>query len=118
MCPDCRRTWMTAQYRFHWVQVCRWFSGIGKRSIDIVVNQNDETGLFCQIENSIQGRIEQAGDTARNFGRHELFMNRELANSAEHAGESSQNAPDMICSVHVRRIEACDHRVEACLLLR
>ena len=71
-----------------------------------------------EIEDAVEGRVEQAGRLAGDLRRHELLVDRELADAREHAGERQQHALDVIGGVHVRRIEPRDHGVEARLLRR
>ena len=81
------------------------------------MHQDNETGFFSQIQNPIEGRIEEAGHAAGNLAGDELLMNGELTDTAKHTGIESQDAPDVTGRVHIRRIEPCDHRIEARLFL-
>ena len=51
------------------------------------------------------------------FEDDELLVDRELADAREDAGKRLQHAPDVVGRVHVGRVEARDHRIEAGLLL-
>lgn len=62
--------------------------------------------------------IFQAGHVAAHLAAHELLVDAELANAAEHAGEGEQHAPDVVGGVHVSGVEAGDHRVQPLLLFR
>ena len=82
------------------------------------MQDHHQPGLGGEVENPIERRIRQAGCLARHFRRHELLVDAELADAREHAGERQQDTADVIDSVHVGRVEAGDHRVEAGLLGR
>ena len=58
----------------------------------------------------------EAGRLARDLRGHELLVDRELADPGEDAGERLEHALDVVGRVHVGRVEARDHGVEARLL--
>ena len=81
--------------------------------VDVAVENRDQPDLGRRLKDAVEGGIAQARRVARDLGGHELLVHAELADTREHAGESQQHAPDVVRSVHVRRVEAGDHRVHA-----
>ncbi len=69
------------------------------------------------VENAVERRVGQAGGVAGDLRGDELLVDGELADPREDAREGGQHAPDVIRGIHVRRVEAGDHRIEARLLL-
>ena len=44
-------------------------------------------------------------------------MNAEFSNAREHAGKRLKHTTDVVCGVHICRVEARDHRIETGLLI-
>ena len=80
------------------------------------MDQNNQTDFGGEIEQPIQCRILKAGHLAGDLCRDKLLVNGEFADARENSGKCLQHAPNMIGGVHVGRIEAGDHRIEARLL--
>src|SRR5215467_782869 len=116
MCPDDGRIWMFPEERFEFIEVggLRFF--FGERYADVAVKQDNEASFRRKFEDTIERRVLQASNFARNLGRNKLLMNRELTDASEHAWIGLQYSTDVICSVHVRWIETGDHRIESRLL--
>ena len=74
--------------------------------------------LGREIEDPVERGIGEARDVAGHLRRDELLVDRELADTCEHARERRQHALDVIHAVHVGRVEPRDHRIEARLLAR
>ncbi len=66
----------------------------------------------ASAKHAVERRIEQARRAGAHLVRDEFLVDRELADSREHAGEGPQHSPNLIGGVHVARIEPGDHRVE------
>ncbi len=116
--PDDRRLGMPPQQRLHLGEEDRLLSRLGERHIHIVVDQDDEPHLAREVEDPVQGRIDQARDLARDLRGHELLVNGELADPREDARKGPQHPADVIGGVHVGGVEAGDHGIEAGLLFR
>ena len=116
--PDDRRLRVALEQGDHLLQVDRLGVLLGKRHVDVVVQDDDEAGLGGEGEDAIQRRVGQAGGLARDLRADELLVDAELADAGEDAGKRRQDAADVIDAVHVGRVETGDHRIEARLLLR
>ena len=81
------------------------------------MNQHHQTCLLSQVQNSIQGGVGKACDAPRDLAGDKLFVNRELADSAEHAGKSPQRSANVSGGIHIRRIKPRNHRIKSPLLL-
>src|SRR5262249_15243365 len=90
---------------------------LGEGHVDVVVQDDRESDLARKIEYSIQCGIGEARRLAGDLGGYELLVDRELADAAEDPRKQLEHPPDVIDSVHVRRVEASDHGIEARLLL-
>src|SRR5215469_244871 len=112
MCPDDGRIWMPPEKRFHFIEVGGPQFFFGERNADVAVKQDNETSFRRKVEDAVERWVLQAGNFARNLGRNKFLMNRELTDASEHAWIGLQHSTDVICSVHVRWIEAGDHRIE------
>ena len=87
-----------------------------ERNINIAMKNDNESGLLGEVEYAVKRRrFLEARDAAGDLGRDELLMYRELADAGKNTGESLHCALDVIRGVHVRRVKARYHRVEACL---
>ena len=69
-----------------------------------------------KLQNAIECGVRQAGGFAGDLGGDEFLVNRELAEPGEDAGKRPEDPPDVIDRIHVGRIEAGNHRIEARLL--
>ncbi len=65
----------------------------------------DQPDLSGQRQHAVERRIEQARRAAGNLVGNEFLVDRELADSREHAGKGPQHSPNLIGGVHVARIE-------------
>ena len=77
------------------------------------MNQHDQARLAREIEDAVERPVGEAWLAAGHLGRDKLLVDRELADAAEHAGKGLQHPPDMVRGLHVRRVEARDHGIEA-----
>ena len=60
----------------------------------------------------------QAGGVPQHLGGHEFLVNGKLADATEDAGEEGQHPPNVVGCVHIGRVEAGDHGIEAALVPR
>jgi len=74
-----------------------------------------KTCFRSKVQNAIQRRILETGCLSRDLRRHELLMDRKLANTREDAGKQSQHTANVIDRIHVGRVESCDHGIEPLL---
>src|SRR6476646_2155358 len=116
MRPNNGGGWVTLKKSFHPIEIGRFGSCFRKRSINIVVQNDHQTNFRGKIQNEIESRILQAGDFARNFCRDEFLMNCELTDASEHSGKSLKDSANVVSSIHIRGIEAGNHRIKAALL--
>src|SRR5579862_2771807 len=111
--PDEGGLRMTPEQRFHRIQIGGRLVGIGKRSVDVVVNNGHKTNFFSEVQHAIHGGIEQTGNAARDFVRDEFLVEREFTDTTKHAGKHLQYAADVIRRIHVRGIETGDERIKS-----
>ena len=117
MRPDDGRLRVALEERFHLSQVDRLRVRLRERHVDVVVEDHDEARLGGELEDAVERGIREAGRLARDLGRDEFLVDAELADAGEDAGKRLQHAADVVDAVHVGRVEAGDHRVEARLFL-
>ena len=89
-----------------------------KRPIYVIMNQHNQSDLAGEVQDPVQRRVGQARNRTGDLAGYELLVNAELANTGEYARKSSQHAANMIHRVHIGWIEARDHGIKPCLLLR
>ena len=77
-----------------------------------------QTNFGSEIEYAIESRVLKTCDFAGDFRRHELFVNRELADASKHTWKSLQHSANVIRGIHVRGVEAGNHGIKAGLLFR
>src|SRR5215468_12427193 len=70
---------------------CVFGNVLGKGKIDVVVQNDDEAGFGGEIENSVEGRIFEAGYFPRNFCGNEFLVNSELADASEDSRKGFEN---------------------------
>ena len=76
MGPNDGRVRMALEEGLYLVEVCGFGSVLCKRNVDIVVEQHNQANFRSKIEYTIESRVLEACDFARNLRRHELFVNR------------------------------------------
>src|SRR6185369_16724372 len=116
MRPDKRRVGMTLEQGLHLGRISRLSAGLCKRNVNIVVNKNDQTNFSSEVEQTIERRILKARYLTRDLCGNKFLVNAEFADTAENTGENGEHAANVIRGIHVRWIEARDHRIEAALL--
>ena len=116
--PDDRRVRVGAEELAHRAQVDRLASARRQHRVDVAVDDRHEAHLGSEVEHPVERGVPQTGAVAEDLGAHELLVDGELADAREHPRIEREHPPDVVRAVHVRRVEAGDHRVEAGLLLR
>src|SRR5262245_58169085 len=104
--PDDRRVAVASEERAQLAGVLGLYPRLAERAIHVVMENDHQPGLCGEIEDSVERGIDQARWPTGDLRRHELLVNRELADAHEHAWERSEHATDVIGGVHVRGIEA------------
>jgi hypothetical protein len=61
--------------------------GLRERHVHVVVEDDDEPGLAREVQDPVEGGIDEAGRLARDLRGDELLVDRELADPGEHAGK-------------------------------
>src|SRR5215475_3792940 len=121
MRPNDGRAWMALEESDELPEVGRLGSILCdvfcERKVDVVVKDDNETRFGGEIENAIEGRILEAGYFPGNLCGDKFLVNGEFADAGKDAGESLQNAADVVGGVHVRGIEAGNHGIDSGLLL-
>ena len=107
---------MTLEQRFHLRRIRRFCAWFGKRHVDVVVNQHDETDFGREVDETIERLVLETRHFARDFRGNKFLMNGEFTDAREHARERREHTSNVIGGVHVGRIETGDHRIEPCLL--
>src|SRR5262249_51436400 len=115
--PNDGRLRVAPEQTFHLIQVSRWRAFLREWDIEIAVQDGNQAGFSSEVEDSIKRRIFQTGYLPGHLCGNKFLMYRELANAREDAGKGLEHTTDVVGGVHVRRIEACNHRVETSLLL-
>src|SRR6185312_15875713 len=114
--PNDRGLRMPFDERSHLLQVGRWFAGLRERSVEVIVDDHQQTALSAEIEDSIESRVVQARDFSRDLRGNKFFMNGELADAGEYSRKDFEYAFNVIDRIHVGRIETRDHGIKVRLL--
>ena len=115
--PDDRGLRVAPEERAELRRLVRVLPRLREGHVDVVVEDDDEPGLAREVEDPVEGGIDEAGRLSRDLRGDELLVDGELADPGEDAGEGPQHALDVVGRVHVGGVEAGDHGVEARLLL-
>ena len=67
----------------------RILSRLGKRHVDVAVEEHRHSDLGREVEDAIERAVAQRRRLAGDLRRHELLVNRELADALEDAGEDA-----------------------------
>src|SRR3982750_704760 len=108
---------MALQHRFHLREGNRLSAGFGKWHIHVVVDKNEEPSFCGKVQDQIKGWVLKRGGFPCYFCGAEFLVNAELTNGRENAWEREKDATNVIDTIHVSRIEPCNHGIEPSLLL-
>ena len=88
----------------------------GEGRIDVVVDDDDETGIGGKIEDAVESGILKAGDIAGNFRGDKFLVNGEFTDTGKDAGKGLQDAANVVGGVHIGGIKTGNHGIETSLL--
>src|SRR5271154_6765516 len=94
--PDNGCVWVPPEKGLHLVQVSWLRAFLRERHIHIVVYKHDQPGHLGKVENTVKRRVEQTGNLACHLSRHELLVNRKLADTRKDAGKSLKHPANVI----------------------
>src|SRR5204863_8417738 len=93
---DDRRVWMSHDEVMHLLQVRRWRPRLRERHVDVIMDEDEQSGLSRESKDAVERRIEQAGHATGDLRRHEFLMDRELTDAREDAREDREHASDVV----------------------
>ncbi len=118
MGPDDRDRFRVPQEEVpHLEDLPRLLVRLRERHVRVAVQERHQPDLAGEVEDPVQRLIREAGRPAGGLGRHELLVDRELADPHEDPGEGPEHPADVVRRVHVGGIEAGDHGIEPRLFL-